>query len=324
MADFSGVVEQWTRLRERYPQVDSAVVVELIRSVVAATGGDLKSRQAELQAEVDALSQTLALAKAEVADMYVDEVMAHQIPSASNELDAIVAHTASATDTILDSCEVVDRVAVNLPPDESQLLQDATSRIYEACSFQDVTGQRITKVMTALKTIDARLGNIGYGLTSATSAGTARELREGRSGDALLMNGPALPGQGSDQSEIDRLLARRASSRPADPHRSSGRGGTPPRDRRRWRRFARRSLRWRVSAPGRRDGVTRSRPPERWRGAARGRSGRTARKCRPWHARPAPAAPGRGRAAAPARTAPPACAIVARPLGHDPIEPVFP
>jgi chemotaxis protein CheZ len=207
MTDFSGVMEQWARLRARYPLVDGAMISDLIRSVVAATGGDLQTRQAELQREIDKLTQTIAVAKAEMADLHVDEVMSRQIPSASNELDAIVRHTASATDTILDSCEVVDRVAGGLSGSDSEILTAATSRIYEACNFQDVTGQRITKVMTALKTIDARLAAIGYGLTSVTSAAAAAELLEDRQGDKVMMNGPQLPGQGADQSEIDRLLA---------------------------------------------------------------------------------------------------------------------
>jgi chemotaxis protein CheZ len=207
MTDFSGVLGQWSRLRARYPHLDCDMISDLIRAVVAATGGDLKTRQAELQAEIDALAKTLAVAKAEVADMFVDEVMSHQIPSASNELDAIVRHTASATDTILDSCEVVDRVAGNLTGADSQLLQEATARIYEACSFQDITGQRITKVMTALRTIDARLGHLGFSLTAATSPAAAKEVLAERHADAMLMNGPQLPGNATDQSEIDKLLA---------------------------------------------------------------------------------------------------------------------
>jgi chemotaxis protein CheZ len=206
MTDFSAALGQWGKLRERHPNVEPALVLDLVRAVVSARGGVLEARQAELQAEVDELSRHLAVAKAEMADLYVDEVMARQIPSASLELDAIVQHTASATDTILDSCEVVDRIAGQIAGNDGQELQDATSRIYEACSFQDVTGQRITKVMTALKTIDARLTAIGYGLTAASTPDGARALMDGAA-DHALMNGPQLPGQAADQSEIDRILA---------------------------------------------------------------------------------------------------------------------
>ena len=39
-------------------------------------------------------------------------------------------------------------------------LQDAVTRIYEACSFQDITGQRITKVVTTLKVIEEKVAHI--------------------------------------------------------------------------------------------------------------------------------------------------------------------
>ena len=206
MTDFSAALGQWTRLRERHPNIEPALVVDLVRAVVSVRGGALEARQSELQAELDELGRHLAVAKAEIADLYVDEVMARQIPAASSELDAIVQHTASATDTILDSCEVVDRIAGQLAGNDGQELQEATSRIYEACSFQDVTGQRITKVMAALKTIDARLTAIGYGLSSATTPEAAAALMDGVA-DGALMNGPQLPGHGTDQGEIDRILA---------------------------------------------------------------------------------------------------------------------
>ncbi len=50
-------------------------------------------------------------------------------------------------------------------------LQDATTRIYEACSFQDITGQRITKVVATLKTIERKvahiIGTFGTGIAQA-------------------------------------------------------------------------------------------------------------------------------------------------------------
>ncbi len=128
--------------------------------------------------------------------------MAFQIPAASSELSAIVAHTASATDAILDSCEVVDGVAERLDSDEGRQLQNATTRIYEACSFQDITGQRIVKVMAALKAIDAGLTSVGLGL-----AGVAAPRPATLDSDGHLTNDPQLPGLATDQDEIGRLLA---------------------------------------------------------------------------------------------------------------------
>ena len=84
-------------------------------------------------------------------------------------------------------------------------LQDATTRIYEACSFQDITGQRITKVVGTLKTIEAKVVQI-----VATFGNGDRETLDefaGAATDAALLNGPQHPAVAMDQSDIDKLLA---------------------------------------------------------------------------------------------------------------------
>ena len=83
-------------------------------------------------------------------------------------------------------------------------MQDATTRIYEACSFQDITGQRITKVVNTLKTIEAKVGQIVFMFGDAGGEGAAAA---GRSDEAALLNGPQLPAAAMDQSDIDKLLA---------------------------------------------------------------------------------------------------------------------
>src|ERR1700761_594956 len=92
----------------------------------------------ETVAEVEALGRTIANAKAEIAALRVDEITDNHIPFATDELDAIVAHTASATHAIPASCEMLDEASAELAETPAGAkLQDATTRIYEACSFQD-------------------------------------------------------------------------------------------------------------------------------------------------------------------------------------------
>src|SRR5260370_532283 len=104
----------------------------------------LAAENASLLDEVYALGRTIETAKAEIAALKVDDITASHIPSATDELDAIVAHTAAATDEILEVCETLDRLADEQSGTAAAQLQDSTRRIYEACSFQDITGQRIT------------------------------------------------------------------------------------------------------------------------------------------------------------------------------------
>ena len=174
-------------------------------------------REAALREEVRALAQTIAAAKAEIQALGVDEITGNQIPSATDELDAIVEHTAKATDAILEACETVDGAAGALEGEWSEKLMAATTQIYEACSFQDITGQRIRKVVGTLKAIDAKVATMlaRFGIPEP-AAGQApvlvlppqhAHLGHGALDEAALLNGPQLPQNAMDQSDIDKLLA---------------------------------------------------------------------------------------------------------------------
>lgn len=185
------------------PRIEAAV-----RAVLGTLAGDLTATEAALLAELEGLGRTIGRAKQEIAALRVDDITESHIPAATDELDAIVGHTAGATDEILDCCEALEDVATRIGPPEAEKLQGAITRIYEACSFQDITGQRIGKVVAALKAIEARVSAVterfGAPLAAPPPEPAAQaEQTEGR----RLANGPQLPGAGVSQAEIDRLLA---------------------------------------------------------------------------------------------------------------------
>jgi chemotaxis protein CheZ len=132
--------------------------------------------------------------------------MDRDIPFATDELDAIVDHTAVATNAILESCEMLDEVAATVTGDAAARLQEAVTKIYEACSFQDITGQRITKVVTTLKVIEAKVAQIMTTFGVEIEPGEKREAAPNHH-EAVLLNGPQLPSNAMDQSDIDKLLA---------------------------------------------------------------------------------------------------------------------
>ena len=158
------------------------MVAEVVRAVLATMSGDLSAQETSLLAEVEALGRTIASAKAEIAALRVDDITDNHIPFATDELDAIVEHTATATNAILSSCETLDDVAGSVTGEPAARLQDATTRIYEACSFQDITGQRITKVVATLKTIESKVAQIvatfGGGERAASDRSGCRSRRD--------------------------------------------------------------------------------------------------------------------------------------------------
>jgi chemotaxis protein CheZ len=182
-------------------------VADIVRTAFASARGDLSTTEAALLAEVEELGRMIAAARVEITALRVDDITDRDIPAVTDELDAIVAHTAVATESILESCETLDRIAAELSGGTAATLQDATTRIYEACGFQDITGQRITKVVTTLKSIDAKVAGIiaafGARRVAASSLSPAPPVPI----MPELLHGPQLPANAMDQTDIDKLLA---------------------------------------------------------------------------------------------------------------------
>lgn len=198
--------ERLALIRARQPELQPEMVAEVVRAVLTTMSDDLTAKEASLLQEVEDLARTIATAKTEIAALRVDDINGRDIPFATDELDAIVGHTAQATHAILEACETLDDVAATVSGDQSARLQDVTTRIYEACSFQDITGQRITKIVATLKTIEGKIAHIidtfGPGITHVTHH-SATDVAT----DADLLNGPQLPAQAMDQCDIDKLMA---------------------------------------------------------------------------------------------------------------------
>ncbi len=193
----------------------------IVHQILASLGGDVSAGDIKLYKELEGLARYIHHAKAEIAAIRPNEIRENHIPAATDELDAVVGATEAATNTIMDACDAIGALAATLEPDKGALLIDAVTRVFEACNFQDVTGQRITKVVRTLKTIEARVdaliiafGEHAAGFEAMAAQAGAGALPVATTGtttafdpDAALLHGPSLPGAAIDQDEIDRLLA---------------------------------------------------------------------------------------------------------------------
>jgi chemotaxis protein CheZ len=201
------LAERLANLRARHRDATTPeAVAEIVEQVLATMTGDLTAAEATLLAEVEQIGRTIAAAKQEIASLKVEDINRAFIPSATDELDAIVEATAQATNEILDCCETFESAAAELGGERGEALTAAVTRIYEACSFQDITGQRITKVVRTLKSIEERIAAIVSTFSERASDGETAP-RPVPVDPLSLLNGPQLPGNGVDQAEIDRLLA---------------------------------------------------------------------------------------------------------------------
>jgi len=170
----------------------------------------------KLKTEMESIQEAISRTKQEIASLHVSGFKGEDMSRVTDELDAVVAGTENATEGILAAVERIDEDASNLVAhlkgDQQAMAADIQERvlaIYEACNFQDLTGQRITKVVNVLRFIEdrvARMMEIWGGMDAFATIEADESLR--RVGDAALLNGPALPNADkASQDDIDALFA---------------------------------------------------------------------------------------------------------------------
>jgi chemotaxis protein CheZ len=186
---------------------DPVLLDGMINSVVASLSGDISLADLQLYREVEALADYIKTVRRDIADLRPDDISARHIPMATDELDAVVNATADATGIILGGMEEIERLAGSLPPDIAAPLGDIVIKVYEACGFQDITGQRISKVVKALSHIEGKIDAL-LAVFGADLSEVVAEAALEADAAASLLNGPALPtAAANSQADIDALLA---------------------------------------------------------------------------------------------------------------------
>ncbi len=99
----------------------------------------------------------LAKTKKEVCQIQADDLRCGRIPEAGRELQTIVEATESATNRIMECAETIMTADPSNPATYHAIINDSIMSIFEACSFQDSTSQKISKIVETLTCIDERV-----------------------------------------------------------------------------------------------------------------------------------------------------------------------
>lgn len=166
-----------------------------------------------LRNEIRAMSLAIQDTKSEIAALRPPNSDDDRLMVVTQELDAIVTATEGATNTILEAAEKVDGLAEQIEgmgtePAISQLAGDIRDTIitqFEACNFQDITGQRISKVVKTLQFIEERVNKM-IEIWGAEGFDDIHHTQEEADEEAKLLNGPQLANQGVSQADIDKLF----------------------------------------------------------------------------------------------------------------------
>ncbi|WP_346912400.1 protein phosphatase CheZ [uncultured Roseibium sp.] len=156
----------------------------------------------------DAIERT----KLEIANIKQEGDHTNRFIDASHELDAIVTQTEGATQSILEAAEQIQEKAWTLREQgaEDAVCDDIDAKateIFMACSFQDLTGQRTTKVVQVLRYLESRINLMIsiWGIEDHEAEEDAGPVDTRP--DAHLLNGPQREGHGVSQTNVDELMA---------------------------------------------------------------------------------------------------------------------
>ena len=171
----------------------------------------------KLKVELDLIHDAIGRTKHEIAVLYGKSFNGGEMSRATGELGAVVGGTEQATQQILEAAEAIDQAAAAMArvnsPDQQKLLSEEIGErvisIFEACNFQDLTGQRIAKVMATMKFIESHITVMMdiWGGVDAIRA-HAPPMVDEREGDARFLNGPKIEGDAghASQNDIDALF----------------------------------------------------------------------------------------------------------------------
>src|SRR5215470_1522116 len=163
---------------------------------------------AKVYGELREIARYIDSMRSEIGALQVNDLKNSRIPSAGEELGAIVKATENATNTIMECAEALMGADAGDPAAYKALVDEKMMIIFEACSFQDITGQRIAKVVETLQHIEQRVARFADVMKAKDLDGflddAERERAERK--EKFLLNGPQLAGEGVDQSDVDKLF----------------------------------------------------------------------------------------------------------------------
>jgi chemotaxis regulatin CheY-phosphate phosphatase CheZ len=195
-------------------------IKDAIKEKAEASGNKDEAHINILREELREMSAYIHQTRREIAALRPADAAANRIMAATGELEGIVSATERATSDILNGVERIQGLAMKLPKEGevgkiAEEIQNHVTDVLTACSFQDITGQRTTKVVNTLHYIEQRVNSMieiwgvqgaAPSAQGATTPPPARDIEDNRP-DAHLMNGPATDG-GPSQADVDALFER--------------------------------------------------------------------------------------------------------------------
>lgn len=189
--------------------IDPDLLASVVRAELAPLIGQLERfvdrRLSELSAEIYSATQLAECSEDNITTQLrqlhaqVESMVAPpdaQTPTSGMELEAVVQTTEAAANQIMEAAEgIAETVRTALPAGEAAAeIGRRIDAIFEACAFQDLTGQRVRRAIDHLQHVESALTGM------MMPAGTAHEVHAVRA--------PTVRSTGADidQAAVDALF----------------------------------------------------------------------------------------------------------------------
>ncbi|MEP2706960.1 MAG: chemotaxis protein [Roseibium sp.] len=193
--------------KNREGEVSLNDVMHLAEVMSGSMHDFLSTVQPAVTEELTMIAKQISRMKQEISQLRANDMTGNRIPSAGLELDAIVEATEEATNTIMEAAEEIMGADTSDTYAYQELVSNKMIGIFEACTFQDITGQRISKVVETLNYIDERVSSFIEHLRIPEDLEVEiEESEEERRKRELILHGPQHAGEGVSQNDIDALL----------------------------------------------------------------------------------------------------------------------
>ena len=188
--------------------IDVSDVSNIVGEVMGSIEGDFDLQDIHFQDELKELLSYIEQTKNDLVEIQPKYLSENKIPEASNQLDQVVATTEVAAGKIMDAAEEISELAMTVDGELSDKLMTISTQIFETSSFQDITGQRVNKVVTTLKHIEEKLVVLANAIGDTDSHIHGEKAAEDVTveSDENLLQGPQCAVTGNDQDAIDALF----------------------------------------------------------------------------------------------------------------------
>ena len=195
-------------LKQKRENVTFHDIIALAEVSAQSLQSFFQAMDAKVYGELREIAGYIETMRHEIGALQVNDLKNTRIPSAGVELGAIVQATEAATNTIMECAEAVMGAGASDPVAYKALVDEKMMVIFEACSFQDITGQRIAKVVETLQHIEERVSRFADVMQAKDIQGflTEQERERAERKEKFLLHGPQLAGGGVDQAKVDEMF----------------------------------------------------------------------------------------------------------------------